>query len=64
MVKTCSGCDWVGPVISEAKFDSAKDNNEQIGVMWTADAFASEIHGDDTEDWECTKCYWNGWWDI
>lgn len=65
-MEKCSHCGWVGPVVTEDVFCSqeAKDRMERVGVMFTEDAFASEIWHDDTEDWECSLCWWNGWWDI
>lgn len=64
--KECVQCGWVGPVVTDDVFLSqeAKSTLKPLGVMFIADAFNEEIKGDSTENWECSPCWWQGWWDI
>jgi hypothetical protein len=58
----CYKCNRVLPVISEDEFffEESKTN----GVRFTTDAYMREIWDDLTENWECKRCWWAGWWDI
>ncbi len=66
--RKCFSCQNIYPVMSEEDFFSraSKDGGKDMvrGVRWVEDAFASEIHGDETKRWECNNCWWQGWWDI
>lgn len=65
-MEKCYKCDYVGEKINEDIFFSneAQNNMKPLGVAWVDDAFNSEIYGDHTKHWECTLCWWQGWWDI
>jgi len=65
-METCYYCGYKGNIISNREFKSqeAKHGTKPLGVMWTTDAFAEEIRNNITEHWECTTCWWQGWWDI
>lgn len=64
--RKCYGCETVFDVVNEEVFFSveAKNSSKVFGVAYVEDAFASEIHGDTTKRWECSRCWWQGWWDI
>jgi hypothetical protein len=69
-MKKCYGCEKELPEVSEDIFFSEESKsgifNEQnpLGVRFVEDAFSAEIYGDQTENWECAHCWWEGWWDI
>lgn len=66
--RTCYGCGKIYPVMSYEDFFSQESKNGGknmvYGVRWTEDAYAAEIHGDETKHWQCNNCWWQGWWDI
>jgi len=67
MEHACVSCGKVLPEISQEEF-SSKESKHRVkdahGVRFVEDAFAEEIHGDSTKNWECEICWWQGWWDI
>jgi hypothetical protein len=62
----CYICAYQGKIIGETEFysEEAKYASKPLGVMWVISAFQAEIYENYTSHWECSYCWWQGWWDI